>query len=142
MTIYSRKFEIHEPNNYKTLNNDRYEPNIQNNQYYNHNSRSNQKYTIFDNMKIDKTAKIIEESNNNNLYKSQNINTQINNYFNTKNTNYYFNKLNTFNSLIIEKQRPTYCPKNPKKENKIENNDISLNNNSKNIFKNINKPKI
>ena len=144
MAIYPQRFGNIGQNISNTTKNNKYKHNIENNEYSDYNYLSNQKYNIFDNMKIPKTTKIFEE-NSNNLYKSQKINTQINNnYFNTKNTNFYFNKINCFNSLIIEKQRPRhFFPKETeKKENKKEIREyISLKKN-KNININMNKPKI
>ena len=143
MTMYHLKYNKNKNNNkniYIPVNN-RYEENIiQNNEEFYNNYNSNDKYNIFKNMKIEKNPKNI--LNNNNIYKNQNqnINNQINNYYNTKNTNYYFNKINSFNSLIIEKQRPRYInPKNnigyisPRKINNFSLN--KKNNTSTNIIK-------
>ena len=143
MTMYRMKYNKKEENNDKKIYipiHNRYEENIKIRKYFN-NVHSNPKYKIFNDMKINKNPKKIED-NNNNEYKNQNINTQINNYYNTKNTNYYFNKINSFNSLVIEKQRPRhYYPKNNLKQSPTnKKNDLSLNS-KKNINNNINTPK-
>ena len=112
MTMYRIKYNKNNSNkNIYTPVNGRYEEKtIQKNDGYYNNYYSKDKYNIFKNMKIEKHRKNV--INNDNIYENQNqnqnINTQINNYYNTKSTNYYFNKINSFNSLIIEKRRPRY----------------------------------
>ena len=72
--------------------------------YYNYLPRP--KDSIFNELKINKSSRLFEMYNPN-IYQSQNINTQINNYYNTNNRNYYINKINSFNSVMtIEKQKP------------------------------------
>ena len=133
MTMYHMCYNKKENNNNENKmiyipTNNRYEKNYYNNEIYYNNYHSNPKYNIFNDMKIEKNTKNIDEANN--IYNNQNINTQINNYYNTKNTNYYFNKVDSFTSLIIEKRRPRYYyPKNNIKHTSPENsNNISLNN--------------
>ena len=72
----------------------------------NHNNYiSSQKESIFSELKIDKNTRLFET--NPNLYQGQNINTQINNFYNTSNSNFYINKINSFNSVMtIDKQKP------------------------------------
>ena len=144
MTMYHMNFNKKEENNnnnkkiYIPIHNRFENSNKIREKYFIKNIHSNPKYKIFDNMKIEKNPKKIEQ--NNGINKNQNINTQINNYYNTKNTNFYFNKINSFNSLVIEKQRPRYyCPKNNIKQKSIEKtNNLSLNGKKK---INLNTPK-
>ena len=75
------------------------------NRNMNYNCLSRQKESIFNELKINKSTRLLEM--NSNIYQNQNINTQINNFYNTNNSNFYINKINSFNSLMtIEKQKP------------------------------------
>ena len=142
MTMYHLRFNKNDEYNNEKIyipKNKRYEENTQINEKYFDNNRSNPKYNIFNNMNIKKNPqKILDEQD---IYKNQNINTQINNYYNTKNTNFYFNKINSFNSLIIEKQRPRhYFPKHNKKQTSPDIK-INVSLNKKTININSNTPK-
>ena len=75
-----------------------------NNNYDNNNHLSRQKDNIFNELKINKSTRLFER--NPSLYQNQNINTQINNFYNTNNSNFYINKINSFSSIMIEKQKP------------------------------------
>ena len=141
LTMYHIKNKKNEnKNNLYIPANNRYKENlISNKEEYYPNYHSNDKYNIFNDMKIEKNPNNI--INNDNIYENQNqnINTQINNYYNTKNTNYYFNKINPFTSLIIEKQRPRYYfpKKNIKYTSPKKINNLSLNKKKKN-YENLN----
>lgn len=88
---------------------------------------SKQKESIFDELKINKSYKFIE--NNPELYHNRNINinSQINHFYNTNNNNFYINRINSFNSIIsLEKQRPhPFISKNFQSES---SNDMSFHN--------------
>ena len=89
-------------------------------------SKSKQKESIFEDLKIKKNS----NSNKNfpKFYKNKNlsINSQINNFYNTNNNNFYINRINSFNSIISLEKHPRIL--------KIKNgltdisNDIPLNN--------------
>ena len=88
---------------------------------------SKQKESIFDELKINKSYKFIDD--NPELYHDRNINinSQINHFYNTNNNNFYINRINSFHSIIsLEKQRPHHITsKNFQSES---SNDISFNN--------------
>lgn len=92
-----------------------------------YNYPSKQKESIFDELKINKSYKFIE--NNPEFYQNRNINinSQINHFYNTNNNNFYINRINSFNSIIsLEKQRPhPFISKNYPSES---SNDISFSN--------------
>jgi hypothetical protein len=78
---------------------------IPKNRNNNYNPLSRQKDSIFKELKINKSTRLFER--NPNLYQNPNINTQINNFYNTNNSNFYINKINSFSSVMtIEKQKP------------------------------------
>ena len=94
------------------------------------NNLSKQKESIFDELKINKSCKFID--NNNDIYQNRNINinSQINHFYNTNNNNFYINKINSFHSIIsLEKQKShPFISKNYPTEY---SNDISYNKNDK-----------
>ena len=92
-----------------------------------YNYPSKEKETIFDELKINKSYKFID--NNPEIYQNRNINinSQINHFYNTNNNNFYINRINSFHSIIsLEKQRPHHITsKNFQSES---SNDRSFNN--------------
>ena len=95
-----------------------------------YNYPSKQKETIFDELKINKSYKFVDNNQDNqDIYQNRNINinSQINHFYNTNNNNFYINRINSFNSIIsLEKPRPhPFISKNYPSES---SNDISSNN--------------
>ena len=74
------------------------------NRINNNNYLSRQKDNIFNELKINKSTRLFDT--NPSLHQNQNIKTQINNFYNTNNSNFYINKINSFSSIMIEKQKP------------------------------------
>ena len=85
--------------------------------YNGYNYISRQKDNIFNELKINKSTRIFERSPN--LYQNQNINTQINNFYNTNNSNFYISKINPFNPIMnTENQKSKdFIFKNSQKNN-------------------------
>ena len=106
---------------------------------YNYISRQKDN-NIFDGLKINKSTRLFEQ--NPNMYQNQNINTQINNFYSTNNSNFFISKINSFSSIMnTEKQRPkNFIHKGSQQNNQNlsnKQNNYKENNNVKcEIFKN------
>ena len=103
-----------------------------NNNYY-HFPR--QKDSIFNELKINKSIKLFDNSN---IIQNQNINTQINNFYNTNNSNFYINKINSFSSVMtIDKQKSKiFISKNHRNNSESPNNSSSKEKVKGEIYKN------
>jgi hypothetical protein len=98
-----------------------------------------QKDSIFNELKINKSSKFFD---NPNIIQNQSINTQINNFYNTNNSNFYIHKINSFSSMMsTDKEKPNiFISENSRKNSESPIDSSSKGNIKCPIFRNKRKP--